>query len=117
MGRRLKARQKKSGKTYLCSDGVIRNSSIDGGAMFGFRVARLESDVDNVKKDIHEIKVDLREIRKDLTRETTSLRQGFVKETTTLRKEAKTDFRLLFSAIIFVALGLAGIMAKGFHWF
>lgn len=34
-----------------------------------------------------------------------------------LRDEARTDFRVLFGAIIAVALGLAGLMAKGFHWF
>jgi hypothetical protein len=27
-----------------------------------------------------------------------------------------TDFRLLFAALIAVALGLSGLMAKGFHW-
>lgn len=26
------------------------------------------------------------------------------------------DFRVLFGALIAVALGLAGLMAKGFHW-
>jgi len=26
-------------------------------------------------------------------------------------------FRQLFGALIAVALGLAGLMAKGFHWF
>lgn len=34
-----------------------------------------------------------------------------------LRTEARGDFRLLFGAIIAAALGLAGLMAKGFHWF
>jgi len=33
-----------------------------------------------------------------------------------LRADARTDFRILFGAIIAVALGLAGLMAKGFHW-
>jgi len=28
----------------------------------------------------------------------------------------QTDFRLLFGAIIAVTLGLAALMAKGFHW-
>ncbi len=28
----------------------------------------------------------------------------------------RTDFRLLFGSIIATALGLAGVMAKGFHW-
>lgn len=37
-------------------------------------------------------------------------------ELRSLRNEARVDFRLLFGAIISVALGLAALMAKGFHW-
>ena len=65
-----------------------------GGNMTEARIARLESDVEHIKNDIGDIKQDLREIKTD----------------------AKNDFRLLFGALIFVALGLAGIMAKGFGW-
>lgn len=31
-------------------------------------------------------------------------------------REARTDFRIIFTAIITVALGLPVLMAKGFHW-
>ncbi len=58
------------------------------------RVAELEATVEHVRSDIADIKGDLR----------------------ALRGEARTDFRLLFGAIIVVALGLAGFMAKGLHW-
>ena len=58
------------------------------------RVAKLEAHIEHIQSDIAEIKSDVREIKRD----------------------ARTDFRLLFGAIIFVALGLAGLMAKGFHW-
>jgi hypothetical protein len=58
------------------------------------RVAKLEAHLEHIQSDLTEIKADIREIRRD----------------------ARTDFRLLFGAIIFVALGLAGLMAKGFHW-
>ncbi|ENY0908437.1 hypothetical protein ACFVGI_000881 [Serratia marcescens] len=73
-----------------------RNShdSGDGGGGMQARVAKLESDVDHIKKAIDDVKADVREIKRD----------------------ARTDFRLLFGALIFVALGLAGLMAKGFHW-
>lgn len=54
------------------------------------RIARLESDVSHIQTDISEIKTDIREIR--------------------------TDMKSLLGALIFVALGLAGIMAKGFGW-
>jgi hypothetical protein len=59
------------------------------------RVAKLESDVGHIQRDVSDIKTDLRE----------------------LRKAFETDFRLLFGALITVAVALAGIMAKGFHWF
>ena len=58
------------------------------------RVAKLEAHIGHIQTDIADIKTDVREIKRD----------------------ARTDFRLLFGALIFVALGLAGVMAKGFHW-
>ncbi len=58
------------------------------------RVAKLESDVEHIREDISDIKTDTREIKKN----------------------ARTDFRLIFSAIIGGALLLLGTMAKGFHW-
>jgi len=59
------------------------------------RVAKVESDIGHIQRDIGEIKTDVREIRRDI----------------------QTDFRLLFGAIIAAVLGLAAVMAKGFHWF
>jgi hypothetical protein len=58
------------------------------------RVAKLEAHIEHIQGDLNEIKSDIREIKRD----------------------ARTDFRLLFGALIFVALGLAGLLAKGFHW-
>lgn len=68
----------------------------DGG--MEARVAKLEAQIETVQRDIAELKTDVREVRKDIAGIRT------------------TDFRLLFGAIIAVALGLAGVMAKGFHW-
>lgn len=70
-----------------------------GGPTLEARVAKLEATMELVQRDVAELKVDVRELRKDITGIRT------------------TDFRLLFGAIITVALGLAGLMAKGFHWF
>lgn len=58
------------------------------------RVAKLESDVSHISSDISDIKIDIRE----------------------LRKNSSFDFRLLFGAIITATLGLAYLMARGFHW-
>jgi hypothetical protein len=66
----------------------------NGGDDLEARVAKLESDVNYIKRDISEIKSDIRDIKHD----------------------QRSDFRLLFGAVIAVALGLAGIMAKGFGW-
>jgi hypothetical protein len=38
------------------------------------------------------------------------------RESTTLRSDARSDFRLLFGAIIATAFGLAGLIAKSAHW-
>jgi hypothetical protein len=58
------------------------------------RLARIESDVDYIKRDIGAIKTAVKETNADL----------------------RTDFRLLFGALMAAVIGLAGIMAKGFHW-
>lgn len=68
--------------------------SNDGGGTVEARIARLESDVAHIQRDISEMKVDIREVKRD----------------------QRSDFRLLFGALIAVALGLAGLMAKGFGW-
>ena len=52
------------------------------------------SHIEHIQSDLSEIKSDIREIKRD----------------------ARTDFRLVFGALIVGALGLAGLMAKGFHW-
>lgn len=69
-------------------------SSGGGGPTLEARIAKLESTAEHVQRDMAEVKADLRELRRDL----------------------RTDFRLLFGALISVALGLAGLLAKGFKW-
>lgn len=68
----------------------------DDGTFDGMeaRVAKLEAISEHMQRDLTDIKADMR----------------------TLRDNARTDFRVLFGALIFVALGLAGLMARGFHW-
>ncbi|WP_229496612.1 hypothetical protein [Massilia polaris] len=55
------------------------------------RIARLEVAVEYMQRDIAELKADIRAIR-------------------------TTDFRLIFGAIVTVALGNAALMARGFGW-
>ena len=68
----------------------------DGGDDGGMeaRVARLEAHVSHIDQTMTEMKADVRDMRNDM----------------------RGDFRLLFGALITVALGLTAIMAKGFGW-
>jgi hypothetical protein len=77
----------------------------DGGDGLEARVAVLETHIEHIRKDIGMIQADIRDLRD-------SMHAGFGG----LRLEARTDFRLLFGALIGVALGLAGLMARGFGW-
>ena len=67
-------------------------SGHDGG--MEARVARLEASVSHIERDMIEVKADLREIKLD----------------------QRSDFRLTWGALIALGMGLAGLMAKGFHW-
>jgi hypothetical protein len=58
------------------------------------RVAALEAHVAHIRDDVTAIKHDIR----------------------SLHDEARTDFRLLFGALIVTTLGTAGLMARGFGW-
>jgi hypothetical protein len=58
------------------------------------RVAVLEQIAKNTEKVLDQMHADVRELRAD----------------------QKTDFRILFGALIVATLGLAGLMARGFHW-
>lgn len=58
------------------------------------RVAKLEASVDHIHADIKDIKEEVRDIRRVHDR----------------------DFRILFGAIVTTTLGLAAVLAKGFHW-
>lgn len=78
-----------------------------GGTFDGMeaRVAKLESDIDYIKRDIGEIKIELRDFKQDVRTEFKEVKQ-----------DMRSDFRILFGALIAAVLGLAGLMARGFHW-
>lgn len=58
------------------------------------RVAKLEALAESTDRRLATIEQDIRGVRSD----------------------QRQDFRLLFAAIIATALGLAALMARGFHW-
>ncbi len=61
----------------------------------------LEQIAVSTKEVLTEIKADIREIR-------TEIRD--------IRQDQKSNFRIIFGALISVAIGLAGLMAHGFKW-
>lgn len=58
------------------------------------RLAKLEASMEYVQRDVSDIKIDIRRIH----------------------DAVDSNFKLTFGGLIFVALGLAGIMARGFGW-
>lgn len=58
------------------------------------RLAKLESHFEYIRHDLDSVATDVKAIRKDM----------------------QEDFRMLFGALVVVALGIAGVMAKGFGW-
>lgn len=70
-------------------------TSNGGGGDMEARVAKLETHVEYIRRDV----------------------DALVKGVGEHRKETALDFRILFGALITTALGLAAIIAKGFHWF
>jgi hypothetical protein len=70
------------------------------------RVAVLEEIAASTKQAVAGLQQEVRDLRSDSNRRFDALRDA-----------VESDFRILFGAIITVALGLATLMAKGFHWF
>ncbi|WP_230390298.1 hypothetical protein [Pseudomonas guariconensis] len=72
----------------------LRDGGGGGGSDLEARIAKLETHVEYIRRDLDVIVDDLREHR----------------------KETRSDFRILFGALITATLGLAALMAKGFGW-
>jgi len=71
------------------------NETFNGGEPpMEARLAKLEASMEYVQRDVSDIKTDIRRIH----------------------DAVDSNFKLTFGGLIFVALGLAGIMAKGFGW-
>lgn len=70
------------------------SSGSGGGNRTEARVAKLESDVENIKTNISDIKVDIRGLRDKMDK----------------------HFLVTWTGLIGAALGLAWLMAKGFKW-
>lgn len=83
------------------------------------RVAKLEAAVEHIQRDLADVKADLRAFKGEVGAFRTDVRADFKEvreEFKSVRSQARTDFLILAGMIIAVALGLAGLMAKGFKW-
>jgi hypothetical protein len=58
------------------------------------RLVRIETILEYVHRDVGELRMDMKE----------------------MRREQRSDFRMLFSTIVTMAIGMAAMMAKLFNW-
>jgi hypothetical protein len=70
------------------------------------RVAVLEEIAASTKQATVDLRLEVHDLRSDTNRRFDLMRDAM-----------ERDFRILFTALITTALGLAALMAKGFHWF
>jgi predicted nucleic acid-binding Zn-ribbon protein len=86
---------------------------------FKVEMCEFKGEMREFKVEMREFKGEMREFKVEM-REFKSEMRDFQKEVRSefrdVRHQARTDFRLLFGAIISLAVGMAALMAKGFHW-
>ena len=74
-----------------------------------YKVAKLEAAVEYVVRE-------LADLRRSQEQGFESMRNEHTADFRRMRDHQERDFRLLFSMMVAVALGLAGLIAKGFGW-
>ncbi|HVB69726.1 MAG TPA: hypothetical protein VNE67_17910 [Acetobacteraceae bacterium] len=79
---------------------------------------------EGLRQEIHELRNETRGRDEGLRQEIHELRnetgrrdEGLRQEIHELRNVQERDFRIMFGALITATIGLAALMAKGFHWF
>jgi len=80
------------------------------------RVAVLEQIAKQTSETLVGIRADLASIRSDLKTDLGSVKTEVRTGLEAARDRHDRDFRITFGAIITVALGMAGLIAKGFKW-
>ncbi|HEY1934238.1 MAG TPA: hypothetical protein VGG99_19695 [Acetobacteraceae bacterium] len=77
------------------------------------RIAVLEEIAAATRQSVADQRTDTNRRFEEVTRRFDAVDRRF----DSMRDAMERNFRLLFGIIITVALGLAALMAKGFHWF
>ena len=83
------------------------------------RVARLEVTCERILDELREIRNDMREMRAEMREMRAEMRAELREvrsEQSELRRTSAADFRILFGALMAVAVGVAGTMARAFGW-
>jgi hypothetical protein len=86
---------------------------IHGGPNMEARMTRAETTNEHTLPDIGGLKHDLRELRVYVDEQFRRLEAKMDTRFGVLETSMRTEFRVLWAA----GFGLAGILAKGFHWF
>ena len=79
---------------YDFGNGPMSGDGGGGDHMLEARVAKLEATAEHIDKTLEGVQIDMRELRRQVTE----------------------NLKITVGALIFVALGLAGLMARGFGW-
>lgn len=98
-------------------DGVAGGAGPSHDPVMEARVAVLEEIAASTKEALSDLRRELHELRTETTRRDDDLRADMIRRTDDLRDALERDFRIMFGVLITTALGLAAMMAKGFHWF
>ena len=89
------------------------------GRNLSVRVARLEANVESMLVTLRDFREDFRDYKKSTDEKFERIDERFGRIDERFERVLETqqrDFRLTWGAMIFGFIGLAGIMAKGFHW-
>lgn len=76
------------------------------------RLTQMEVTTRHIQDDLRDLRTEVRDFKGEMRDFQKEVRSEF----RDVRYQARTDFRLLFGALITVAVGMAALMAKGFHW-
>lgn len=90
-----------------------RSEAVPPEASVKTQIALMGKDISYIQRDLHDVKGDIKDLRGDMK----DIRQD-MKD---IRQDMRSDFRLLFGALITGICGLGGLlggaMARGFGWF
>jgi hypothetical protein len=105
-------------------DGVAGDTGSPHDRSMDARIAVLEEIAAATKDGIADLRLETRDangridaMRGEMNRRFEAMTNDMNRRFDAMRGAQEHDFRIMFSALITTALGLAALMAKGFHWF